>query len=114
MPSYGTRKQSTTCKFEMLELSKNFVLVLKPIFSDDSTLYAIKWPSIKQSSPTEEQILDKNDEALLNPPKLMNTITMTTTHNEKFICELPDEDSKVNTVKEEYTVRLIIELVRKI
>ena len=49
-----------------------------------------------------EKISD--DEALLNPPKLLQTVTMTTLHNEKYVCELPAEDSMKEQEDAEYTV----------
>ena len=64
---------------------------------DDSTLYAIKFNSDA----------GENDKDLLNnPPSLVQTVTMTTSHNEKYICQLPDEDIKVEAADETYAVRI--------
>ena len=58
---------------------------------------------INHTAHETEKISD--DEALLNPPKLLQTVTMTTSHNEKYVCELPAEDSSKEQEDEEYTVR---------
>ena len=59
---------------------------------DDSSLYSINFkPSI-------------DDEALLNAPNLLQTVTMTTSHNEKYVCQLPAEVSKEEAKDEEYSV----------
>ena len=57
---------------------------------------------INHTAHKTEKISD--DEALLNPPKLLQTVTMTTSHNEKYVCELPAEDSTNEQEDEEYTV----------
>lgn len=57
---------------------------------------------INHTAHETEKISD--DEALLNPPKLLQTVTMTTSHNEKYVCELPAEDSTKEQEDEEYTV----------
>ena len=57
---------------------------------------------INHTAHETEKISD--DEALLNPPKLLQTVTMTTSHNEKYVCELPAEDSSKEQEDEEYTV----------
>ena len=49
---------------------------------DDSSLYSINF------NPSSD------DEALLNAPSLLQTVTMTTSHNEKYVCQLPAEVSK--------------------
>jgi len=59
---------------------------------DDTTLYSIKFNKA-------------DDETLLNhPPELLQKVTMTTSHNEKYVCELPSEESKKEAEEEEYTV----------
>ena len=59
---------------------------------DDSSLYSINF------NPSSD------DEALLNAPSLLQTVTMTTSHNEKYVCQLPAEVSKEEAKDEEYSV----------
>jgi hypothetical protein len=74
---------------------------------DDSSLYAIKFnPPEKSSSSsqTEDTIPTSPDEVLLNAPELLQTVTMTTSHNEKYVCQLPKEDHRKNAQDEPYEV----------
>ena len=66
---------------------------------DDSTLYAIKF------NPTEEKLVD-NDDALLKAPGLLQTVTMTTSHNEKYVCQLPNDDIKSQNEEDGYEVEI--------
>lgn len=75
---------------------------------DDSALYSINFNSLD----TKEKISD--DEALLNPPKLLQTVTMTTSHNEKYVCELPAEDSSKEQENEEYTGPSVLQLLERL
>ena len=50
--------------------------------------------------------VNEYDESLLNAPSLLQTVTMTTNHNEKYVCELPKEEVKLKQSDEEYNVRL--------
>lgn len=70
---------------------------------DDSTLYAVKFNSFKTDDTSTSKV-DQNDEALLQAPSLLQTVTMTTSHNEKYVCELPSEDPKDRPQNEVYEV----------
>ena len=65
---------------------------------DDGTLYDIKF------NPLDQVLSD--DEKLLNvAPDLLQTVTMTTAHNEKYVCELPNDENKNKELDAEYEVR---------
>lgn len=68
---------------------------------DDGNLYSIKFNSLEKSLTAKST----EDESLLNnPPDLLQTVTMTTAHNEKYVCELPSEESEEKNAKDEYDV----------
>ena len=76
---------------------------------DDTILYGIRYnPASKNDQEPKEEnkkIVDEHDETLLNnPPSLFQTVTMTTKHNEKYVCELPSEEIKTSKAEEEYAV----------
>ena len=80
---------------------------------DDTILYSIRYnqgfnPASKNDQQPKEEnkkIVDEHDEALLNnPPSLFQTVTMTTKHNEKYVCELPSEEIKDSKAEEVYAV----------
>ena len=75
---------------------------------DDSTLYAIRFNPLEDLKTKEENknTVNEHDESLLNAPSLLQTVTMTTNHNEKYVCELPKEEVKLKQSDEEYNVRL--------
>lgn len=64
---------------------------------DDSAFYGIKF------NP-------RDDNDMLNAPDIMQTVTMTTSHNEKYVCQLPNEEDKIEENRVEYTVRDFIAL----
>jgi len=83
---------------------------------DDSSLYSINFNRLDKP----EKISD--DEALLNnPPDLLQneenqlqTVTMTTSHNEKYVCQLPIEESKQEAKDEEYTGPSVLQLLERL
>merc|ERR1712242_71605 len=77
---------------------------------DDSTLYAIKF------NPKEESLnqIVNDDETLLNAPGLLQTVTMTTSHNEKYVCELPNDDSKSGDKDDTYEGPSVLQLLERL
>ena len=63
---------------------------------DDANLYDIKFNPITE------------DEKLLNAPDLLQTVvTMTTAHNEKYVCHLPNEENTDKNLDAEYDVSIV-------
>lgn len=86
---------------------------------DDTILYAIRYnPASKNDQEPKEEnnkIVDEHDESLLNnPPSLLQTVTMTTKHNEKYVCELPSEEIKTSKAEEEYQGPNVLKLLEKL
>jgi len=76
---------------------------------DDSSLYSINF------NPLDKPEKISDDEALLNnPPDLLQTVTMTTSHNEKYVCQLPMEESREESKNEEYTGPSVLQLLERL
>ena len=70
---------------------------------DDGNLYSIKFNSLEKSLTKS---IEDHESLLNNPPLdlLPQTVTMTTAHNEKYVCQLPSEESEEKNAKDEYDV----------
>lgn len=76
---------------------------------DDGVLYSVKFNS--RDSESEQKPFD---EKLLDPPELLQTITMTTGHNEKYVCELPKVEPFGKWQHESYSGPNVLSLLEKL
>ena len=72
---------------------------------DDANLYDIKFNPLEEKTP---------DEQLLNAPDLIQTVTMTTAHNEKYVCELPSEENADKNLDDEYDGPSVLKILEKV
>ena len=73
---------------------------------DDANLYDIKFNPLVDDKTQDEQ--------LLNVPDLIQTVTMTTAHNEKYVCELPSEESADKNLDAEYDGPSVLKILEKV
>lgn len=80
---------------------------------DDGNLYSIKFNSLEKSLTKS---IEDHESLLNNPPLdlLPQTVTMTTAHNEKYVCQLPSEESEEKNAKDEYDGPSVLKILEKV